>query len=43
MAYRVKKTVDTTTSIPLGRLAKPIEISSYVKKIIKEPKANNIN
>ncbi|OUX54035.1 MAG: hypothetical protein CBE47_01790 [Pelagibacteraceae bacterium TMED287] len=34
MAYRVKKTVDTTTSIPLGRLAKPIEISSYVKKII---------
>ncbi len=34
MAYRVKKTVDTTTSIPLGRLAKPIEISSYVKKIV---------
>ena len=35
MAWKEKKTVDTTTSIPLGRLAKPSEISSYVKKLIK--------
>ena len=35
MAWKEKKTVDTTTSIPLGRLAKPSEISSYIKKLIK--------
>ena len=34
MAWRHKRTVDTSTSIPLRRLAKPEEISSYVKKII---------
>ena len=35
MAYREKKIVDTSTSIPLGRLARPSEISSYIKKLIK--------
>ena len=35
MSWREKKTVDTTTSIPLGRLARPSEISSYIKKLIK--------
>ena len=37
MAYREKKpgNVDTSTSIPLGRLARPSEISSYIKKLIK--------
>ena len=34
MAWKSKKTVDTTTSIPLGRLARPSEISSYIKKLI---------
>ena len=33
MAWKEKKTVDTSTSIPLGRLARPSEISSYGKKI----------
>ena len=31
MSYREKKIVDTSTSIPLGRLARPSEISSYIK------------
>ena len=35
MSYREKKIVDTSTSIPLGRLARPSEISSYIKKLIK--------
>ena len=35
MAWKEKKTVDTSTSIPLPRLARPSEISSYVKKLIK--------
>ena len=35
MAWKRKSTVDTTTSIPLGRLARPSEISSYIKKLIK--------
>ena len=35
MSYREKKIVDTSTSIPLGRLARPTEISSYIKKLIK--------
>ena len=35
MAWKSKKTIDTTTSIPLGRLARPSEISSYIKKLIK--------
>lgn len=35
MAWKEKKIVDTSTSIPLGRLARPSEISSYVKKLIK--------
>ena len=34
MAWKSKKTIDTTTSIPLGRLARPSEISSYIKKLI---------
>ena len=34
MAWKCKKTIDTTTSIPLGRLARPSEISSYIKKLI---------
>ena len=33
MAWKEKKTVDTSTSIPLPRLARPSEISSYVKKL----------
>tara|TARA_R100000030_G_scaffold24100_1_gene17447 strand:- start:9929 stop:10894 length:966 start_codon:yes stop_codon:yes gene_type:complete len=40
MAWKEKKTVDTTTSIPLGRLAKPSEISSYVKKLINASQYN---
>ena len=35
MAWKEKKIVDTSTSIPLGRLARPSEISSYIKKLIK--------
>ena len=35
MAWKEKKTIDTSTSIPLPRLARPSEISSYVKKLIK--------
>ena len=35
MYYREKKIVDTSPSIPLGRLARPSEISSYIKKLIK--------
>ena len=34
MAYREKKNIDQTTSIPLSRLAKPSEISSYIKRLI---------
>jgi predicted RecA/RadA family phage recombinase len=34
MAYRVKKNIDQTTSIPLSRVAKPSEISSYIKRLI---------
>ena len=34
MAWKRKRTVDTSTSIPLRRLAKPEEISSYIKKIV---------
>ena len=36
MAWKSKKTIDTTTSIPLGRLARPSEISSYIKKLIND-------
>ena len=35
MSWKEKKTVDTSTSIPLPRLARPSEISSYIKKLIK--------
>jgi hypothetical protein len=35
MAWKEKEIVDTSTSIPLGRLARPSEISSYIKKLIK--------
>ena len=34
MAYREKRNVDQTTSIPLSRLATPSEISSYIKRLI---------
>ena len=34
MAWRRKRTVDTSTSIPLNRLATPTQISSYIKKIV---------
>ena len=34
MAYRKKRNIDQTTSIPLSRLATPSEISSYIKRLI---------
>ena len=34
MAYREKRNIDQTTSIPLSRLATPSEISSYIKRLI---------
>ena len=34
MAWFKKRNVDTTTSIPLARLATPSQISSYIKKLI---------
>ena len=34
MAFREKRDIDQTTSIPLSRLATPSEISSYVKRLI---------
>ena len=34
MAFREKRDIDQTTSIPLSRLATPSEISSYIKRLI---------
>ena len=34
MANRRKRTIDSSTSIPLTRVARPEDISSYVKKVI---------
>ena len=34
MAWRRKRSVDTSTSIPLNRLATPSQISSYIKQIV---------
>ncbi len=34
MAYRKKRNIDQTTSIPLSRLVKPLEISNYIKRLI---------
>ena len=34
MAFRIKRTVDTTTSLPTG-LASWRKISSYIKQLIK--------
>ena len=43
MAYRKKRNIDQTTSIPLSRLATPSEISTYIKRLITASQLDTAN